>query len=395
MNRIDDLISKHCPNGVPFKPVGELADYVRGLTYSKADEASDGPIKVLRANNITLSSNRLNFDDVKTVSAAVRRRQDQRLRRNDILISAASGSKAHVGKVAFIDADLDYYFGGFMAAIRATGPVTPRFLFHLLIGRAFSDFLAETLDSTTINNLSASVMRRFNVPVPPLEVQRQIVQVLDRFTELEVQLEAELGAELKKRRLQYVHFRSQMLAEASNAPVRALGEIAVIGTGRHDTKDAVPGGEYVFYARGREPLRLDTYDFDETAIITAGDGAGVGKVFHFAEGKYALHQRAYRIVPHSELDARYLHHHFVDNFESYLETISVRGSVTSLRRPMFENYRVPLPSMAEQQRISAALDRFDALANDLNVSLPAELDARRKQYEYYRDKLLTFEEVPA
>ena len=76
---------------------------------------------------------------------------------------------------------------------------------------------------------------------------------------------------------------------------KPLGEIAVIGTGKHDTKDAVEDGDYIFYGRGREPLKLNVFDFEETSIITAGDGVGVGKVLHYAQGKYALHQRAYRL----------------------------------------------------------------------------------------------------
>jgi type I restriction enzyme S subunit len=172
-----------------------------------------------------------------------------------------------------------------------------------------------------------------------------------------------------------------------------MGELATIGTGNHDTKDATPDGDYVFYARGRERLRLDSFDFDEEAIITAGDGVGVGKVFHFASGKYALHQRAYRIVPNVGLNARYLYHYLVADFSKYLEQISVHASVTSLRRPMFLKYPVPVPPLEEQNRVAEILDKFDALVNDLSFGLPAELQARRKQYEHYRDKLVTFEEA--
>jgi len=169
-----------------------------------------------------------------------------------------------------------------------------------------------------------------------------------------------------------------------------LGDIAQIGTGRHDTKDAVDDGQYIFYARGKAPLGLNTYDFDETAIITAGDGVGVGKVFHWAEGKYALHQRAYRIVPGDSVLPRYIYHYFVAHFFNYITKASVHSSVTSLRRPMFLKLPIPVPSLEEQARIIAILDKFDALVNDLTDGLPAEINARRKQYEYYRDQLLTF-----
>jgi type I restriction enzyme S subunit len=308
--------------------------------------------------------------------------------RGDVLLTIVGA----IGRSAVLDSDDAVVFQRSVCIIRPDASVIEsRFLHHVLQSGTVQAEIAGQANGAAQKGIYLGQIEALRVPVPPLEVQRKIVRILDSFTELEAELEAELAA----RRLQYGHFRLQLLDRAGDSPVRGLGEVATIGTGSHDTKDAVPGGRYVFYARGRETLRLDGYDFDERAIITAGDGAGVGKVFHFAEGKYALHQRAYRIVPHEELDARYLYHHFVSDFDRYLQTISVRGSVTSLRRPMFLNYPIPLPPKQEQERIAAALDKFDALVNDLSIGLPAELAARRKQYEYYRDKLLTFEEAPA
>jgi type I restriction enzyme S subunit len=173
---------------------------------------------------------------------------------------------------------------------------------------------------------------------------------------------------------------------------KTLGEVALIGTGKHDTQDAVDNGDYIFYARGISPLKLDTYDFEETAIITAGDGVGVGKVFHWAVGKYALHQRAYRIVPNEkEINPRYVYHYIVTNFYSYIEKTSVSSSVTSMRKPMFLKFPIPIPSLEEQERIVSILDKFDTLTTSISEGLPKEIELRKKQYEYYRDKLLTFD----
>ena len=201
MNKIEKLIYEHCPDGVEFKALGEVTDYVRGLTYNKKDEtqSSDG-LKVLRANNISLSTNMLNFNDVKIVSTNVKVRENQKLIKNDILISVASGSKTHVGKVAYIEDDLDYYFGGFMAVIRTNLDIYSRFLFHLLIGETFSKYLEKSLSTTTINNLSASIMKAFQIPIPPLPIQKEIVNILDKFTKLKAELEVELEAELKARK---------------------------------------------------------------------------------------------------------------------------------------------------------------------------------------------------
>lgn len=154
------------------------------------------------------------------------------------------------------------------------------------------------------------------------------------------------------------------------------------------------GGQYPFFVRSQEPLEIDEFEFDETAIITAGDGVGVGKVFHFVDGKYALHQRAYRInVTSPELRPKFLFYFMRNDFARYLATTSVHASVTSLRKPMFQKYPVPVPPLEEQDRIISILDRFDALVNDLSSGLPAEIKARCQQYEHYRDRLLSFPEA--
>lgn len=117
-------------------------------------------------------------------------------------------------------------------------------------------------------------------------------------------------------------------------------------------------------------------------------------MFHFVEGKYSLHQRAYRIHVTSDLLVpKFLFHFIRHDFARYLATISVHASVTSLRKPMFEKYPVPVPPLEQQARTVEVLDKLEALMNDLSVGLPAELKARRQQYEHYRDRLLTFPEA--
>ena len=166
---------------------------------------------------------------------------------------------------------------------------------------------------------------------------------------------------------------------------KRLENIADIGTGSHNTNEGLDEGAYPFYVRSQEPLRLDDYDYDEIAIITAGDGVGVGKVFHYVEGKYALHQRAYRIHVNVEnVDSRFLFHYMKSTFLAYIEKSMFKGSVASIRRPMLNAYEVPVPPLEVQREIVQILDKFTLLTAELT----AELTARKKQYEYYRDNLL-------
>lgn len=195
---------------VPYLPFFEVADYYRGITYNKSAEVQNGEegIRVLRANNITLSTNLLNFDDVKVVRSDVKVTDKQHLFANDILICAGSGSKEHVGKVAYIKDGMDgYTFGGFMAVIRTKPNVIPRYMFHILTSDLFKKHLDTAIDSSTINNLNAGVMESFRLPVPPIDIQNQVVEILDYFTDLT----EELSAELTSRKLQYDYYRNSLL----------------------------------------------------------------------------------------------------------------------------------------------------------------------------------------
>ena len=155
--------------------LGELCDYVRGVTYSKKDEVAQDGHLVLRANNINVATSRLDLSDVKQVSRDLVFNDSQRLRKNDILICAASGSADHVGKVAFAAEDTPYYFGGFMAVLRSNDRVDPRFLFECLRIEAFRKHLVKSIAGANINNLKASIVHSYTIPLPPLAVQQKIV----------------------------------------------------------------------------------------------------------------------------------------------------------------------------------------------------------------------------
>ena len=190
MNSIEELLKTHCPNGVEYKPLGEVCEYVRGVTYAKNQEMQDldNGVKILRANNITLN-NTLDLSDLKAIYKNTKIKDTQFLKKQDILICAGSGSKEHIGKIAFIDKDMDFAFGGFMGVIRSK-KINSRFLFFYLASEYFRIFLKKELKSSTINNLNSALINRFQIPIPPLIVQEKIVSILDTFTELEAELEA-------------------------------------------------------------------------------------------------------------------------------------------------------------------------------------------------------------
>ncbi|EFJ6313356.1 TPA: restriction endonuclease subunit S [Escherichia coli] len=292
-----------------------------------------------------------------------------------------------------------------LITLKSKYPLIYKFLFYWLTIEAkkhvYSGMGNPKLMSHQVENIPVPIPCPDN-PEKSLAIQSEIVRILDKFSALT----AELTAELNMRKKQYNHYRDKLLnfkdiagggnyilpdaMDGIRIEWKTLGEVAVIGTGNHDTQDAIEHGKYIFYARGREPLKLNVFDFDETAIITAGDGAGVGKVFHYAKGKYALHQRAYRIVPNAFMNPRFVYHYITAYFFTYIQKASVSSSVTSLRRPMFLKFPIPVPPSEEQARIVEILDKFDTLTNSITEGLPREIELRQKQYEYYRDLLFSF-----
>lgn len=164
---------------------------------------------------------------------------------------------------------------------------------------------------------------------------------------------------------------------------KPLGEVAEIGTGSSNRKDEDENGAYPFYVRSKNILRSSTYQFNETAIIIPGEG-GIGDIYHFVKGKYALHQRAYRVHLHTnELLDKFVYHFMRANFKAYIVSKSVGATATSIRKPMLENFFIPIPPIAVQEEIVDILDKF--------TELEAELEGRKRQYEYYRNQLLSFD----
>jgi type I restriction enzyme S subunit len=234
---------------VEWKALGEMAKYIRGLIYNKSSESPDSQgYKVLRANNITLSGNSLNFNDVKVVKFDTKVKESQKLYKNDILISAASGSREHVGKVAFINSNIDCYFGGFMGVVRCGESLNSRYLFHILTSDIFQKYLDEMLNSSTINNLNSTVMESFQIPIPPLKIQTEIVRILDAFTAHT----AELTAELTARKKQYHYYRDKLLSfNDGEVEWKALGEVGQLirGNGLPKTDFTETGVPAIHYGQ--------------------------------------------------------------------------------------------------------------------------------------------------
>lgn len=245
--------------------------------------------------------------------------------------------------------------------------------------------------------------KKIPIPCPnevekSLAVQTKIVRILDTFTEFKTTLSTELASELGNRKKQYHYYRDQLLTLNNNdVEWKPLGHLVTISSGSRNTDEATEGGKYPFFGQSHRPRKTDSYDFDETAIITARR-RGVGTVFHYVTGKYGLHLGAYRIiVTVPQINPKFLFYFFEGNFDRYFERTSSHTAFSSLRRSVLEEYPIPIPhpdnleqSLDVQARIVDVLDKFNTLTNAISENLQREIDLRQKQYEYYCVKLLNF-----
>ena len=171
--------------GWEYKKLGEVTSFFRGLTYSGKDEVDKSNNIVLRSNNIDLSTNSLNFDELKFISDSITIPQDKKLRKNSIFMCMSNGSKQHLGKVAFIEKEYPYAFGGFMGLIVPNeDKLVPKFTYYYFCSQKFKNYLSAIGNGANINNIKYIDIAKDSIPLPPKSTQLAIVSELDKINEL-------------------------------------------------------------------------------------------------------------------------------------------------------------------------------------------------------------------
>lgn len=392
---------------VEWKKLGELAFYYRGVTYNKKQEIelNSGGTKILRANNITLEDKHLNFDDIKEIDASVKIKDYQWLYPNDILICAGSGSKEHVGKVAYIKNKIDYAYGGFMGKIVTCEYLHPRYLFHIICGQLFKDYLKVALNSTTINNLNAEIINNFKIPLPIFSEQNRIVGILDTFTASIDNLKEQIAL----RRKQYEYYRDQLLdlEGKEGVEMKTLGEIGefVRGNGIQKSDFIEDGYSCIHYGQihakygfsATETIsKIDKSLYDRckkakkgdvVLATTSEDAEGVAKPFVWLGDEDAAISGDAFIYHHNQVGKFMGYQFLIHRFMQFKVKYATGAKVVRISGDNMAKFEVALPTLQEQQRIVDILDTFEASIQNLEV----QLSQREKQYEYYRNKLLTFE----
>ncbi|HEU0077094.1 MAG TPA: restriction endonuclease subunit S, partial [Longimicrobiaceae bacterium] len=219
--------------GWQTKTLGDLCEFQRGLTYAKGDEVESSSTVVLRANNINLTSNLIDLSELRCISDKVVVPHNKKVKKGSLIVCTASGSKSHLGKVAYIDKEYGYAFGGFMGMITPKKGLVSRYLFHLMTSDTYKSFIGELADGANINNLRFEDLKNFLVPHPePLEQQR-IVGILDEVFEAIATAKANAEKNLYNARVLfdgYLHaIFAQNDADWAEKPLRDFAQLVSTG----------------------------------------------------------------------------------------------------------------------------------------------------------------------
>ena len=405
MSRIDKLIADLCPDGVEFVKIEDLFELKNGYTPSKSNSSfwENGTVPWFRMEDIRANGRILSHSLQQVSESGVK--SGKLFPPNSLLVATS----ATIGEHALITVPhlSNQRFTSLSVKHKWKDQVDIKFLYH------YAFILDKWCRANTTTSSFASVdmtgFKNFPIPIPPLEVQREIVRVLDKFT----QLEAELEAELEARRRQYEHYRHRLFNAVEGATVE-IGSLGVWRSGLTPSKSNptywesgnIPwlasmdvSNESSKEIRGRvtqialEKTSLRLIPAPSLAVVFRSNILRRVLPIRLVDTDTTVNQDIRALVPSDLVDIEYAYQALRANSEQLRQNcVRTDGSMAAIDAKTFFSWEVPLPELAEQRLIARKLRRFDSLVNDLSIGLPAELAARRKQYEYYRDRLLTFEE---
>ena len=397
MSKIEELIEQLCPEGVEFRVLGEIGKVCMCKRVMKHETTTAGDIPFFKIGTFGKEPDAY----ISRELYDSHRKKYSFPKKGEILISA-SGT---IGRTVIYNGEPAYFQDSNIVWINNNeSKVTNKFLFY------FYKIVEWKTDGGTIARLYNDNLSKTIIPNPPLPIQQKIVNILDKFT----QLQAELEAELQARRAQYEYYRNQLLNfEGKEVEWKTLGEIGQFIRGKRFVKnDIVAEGvpcihygemytHYKIWAKESksflEPTlaaKLRVAHPGDVIIVAAGEtvediGQGVAWL---GESNVVIHDACFAFA--HNLDPKYVSYFLqTDLFHSQIKRYISSGKISSINAAGLSKASIPIPSMQVQQEIVRILDKFNTLINDKSVGLPAEIQARRKQYEYYRGKLLDFKRI--
>lgn len=412
MNKIDKLLVEFCSEGVEYLPLWSVTAWDK--KFNAVDKSMQKKIykyPVLLAKD--LFSMQQESGDVFLLSTGTETGWTTEEIAGEYICEGEVVTLPW-GKSSPVKGLIKYFKGKFVtgdnriATSLDTTKLLNKYLYYWMINQG--DTIDTCYRGSGIKHPSMFHVLTMQIPIPPLHVQREIVHVLDSFT----LLTAELTAELTARKKQYEYYRNNLLTfDNVKTKYYTLKDICEIVDYRGKTPKKVENGVflvtaknirqgYIDYEKSKEYISKDEYmEVMHRGLPQIGDvlittEAPCGNVAMIDREDIALAQRVikYRPKDYKFLDSGYLKHILLGKeFQEKLAKSSTGGTVKGIKGSKLHQLTIPVPPLDVQKRIANVLDNFDTICTDLNIGLPAEIEARKKQYEYYRDKLLTFKEL--
>ena len=382
---------------VQYKTLGEVCDkiFAGGTPSSTKEEYYNGTIPWLRSGEI-------NFNGIdkteKTITELGFSKSSARWVRKNSVLLAMTGATVARSAVNNIELTANQ---SVCALETNESIINYKYLYYCLANKYEA---LKNQGQGVLSSLNLTTIKKIEIPLPPLSVQQEIVRILDIFTQLE--------AELDCRKRQYEYYRDNLLADDKKVQYKTLGEVADFQNGfAFKSRSFRDNGEVIvritnidgkgvdlsdvkYFSISDYNTNMFPYKINKGDILIAMSGATTGKIgFYNYEYTSYLNQRVGKFIPKANiLNNRYLYHYLLSKVEE-IYIIAGGGAQPNLSsNKLMEKIQIPIPPIEEQQRIADILDKFDTLVNSISEGLPREIALKRKQYEYYRERLMTFPE---
>jgi len=394
-SRIGKLISKLSSNGVDFKKLGEVCEIYDGT--HQTPKYTDNGIRFVSVENIKALSKSKKFIS----RADYDRYYKVKPRLNDVFMTRIGS----IGVCTVIESEEELAYYVTLTLIRPNlTKIYSKYIKYIIessLGQ--KELRKRTLVNATPIKINLGEIGKIVIPIPPLEIQEEIVKILDSFTELEAELEAGLEAELEARKQQYKYYYKKLLKANDKYNKITLGEVGKVSMcKRIFKKETSTVGDIPFYkigTFGKEPnafISQEIYEeyrkrfsFPKKGDVLLSASGTIGRRVIY-NGQPAYFQDS-NIIWIDNDESKVLNK-FLYYFYATVEWKTEGGAIQRIYNNNIKKIKIPVPPLEEQRRIVLILDKFSVLVNNISISLPAELNAHRQQYEYYRNKLLTFKE---
>ena len=372
--------------GWEYKKLKDIATFTRGLTYSKNDEAEISDNIVLRSNNVDLSTGKLNFDELKYLKPEFLIPEEKKVKKGSLLMCMSNGSKIHLGKVALINDDYPYAFGGFMALVTPNEELNPQFFNYSLSSPEYKDFIKKLSEGANINNIKVKELELFTIPVPPLSEQQSIVDYLDSaFAKIDA-MKANAKKALNEAKALFQASLKEMLEPKEGWEEKYLKEIAQYSIGlTYKPTNVCNDGTIVLRSSNIQEGKLDLKDIvrvnaniKEDLYVRTGDilmcsrnGSArlVGKVCIIPEIKEKMTYGTFMMIIRSAYNPLLYHYFDTGLFRNQIKH-GEANMINQITRYMLDEVKLNLPPITEQQSIVATLD-----------SLKSKVDRLQENYE--------------